>query len=84
MAARVVVVEFSDFQCPYCAAFAADVLPELKAAYMDSGKVRFVFRHLPLTQTHAHAMGAAAAGSCADKRFGKSMTSCSRNCRSRH
>lgn len=65
--ARVAIVEFSDFQCPYCRKFAKETLPELKAKYIDSGLVKFVFRHNPLTTIHAQARAAAEAAECAGR-----------------
>ena len=44
--APVVVVEYADFQCPYCGQFAAGAARQLKENYVDQGQVRFVFRHL--------------------------------------
>ena len=44
--APVVVVEYADFQCPYCKQFAEGAEQQLKEDYADQGKVRFVFRHL--------------------------------------
>jgi protein-disulfide isomerase len=43
--APVVMVEFSDFQCSFCKKFWAEALPRLKEAYIEKGKVRFVYRH---------------------------------------
>src|ERR1700722_9630677 len=40
----VTIVEYGSLTCPHCAAFAQKVLPKLKAAYIDTGKVRFIFR----------------------------------------
>lgn len=62
--APVVMVEFSDFQCPYCGRFARDTLPSLEKRYVSTGQVRVVFRHLPLPN-HQHAFGAAVASVCA-------------------
>jgi protein-disulfide isomerase len=62
--AKVVIVEFSDFQCPYCGKFARDTLPALKAQYIDTGHVQLAFRHLPLPM-HARAKAAAGAAVCA-------------------
>lgn len=61
---RVVVIEFTDLQCPYCGHFANHTFPRLKAAYVDSGKIRYVSRDLPLPM-HAHAETAAVAARCA-------------------
>lgn len=46
--ASVTVTEFASMTCPHCAAFEQNVLPMLKSKYIDSGKVRFVFREFPL------------------------------------
>lgn len=62
--ADVVVFEIADFQCPYCARFAADVGPALDAKYVDTGRVQWVFVNLPL-HTHRLAWHAAEAALCA-------------------
>lgn len=62
--ARVAMVVFSDFECPYCASLATDIIPPLKRRYVDSGKVRVAFRHLPLPN-HARAIRAAESAECA-------------------
>src|ERR1700753_2389507 len=46
--AAVTITEFASMTCPHCAAFNAEVFPKIKAAYMDTGKVRYVFREFPL------------------------------------
>ena len=46
--APVTMIEYSSFTCPHCAAFHADVLPDLKREYIDTGFVRLVFRDFPL------------------------------------
>lgn len=63
--AKVTVVEFSDFQCPYCRAFYNDTFGLIKKTYIDTGKVRLVFRDFPLTQIHPSARPTALAGACA-------------------
>lgn len=64
--AKVVLVEFSDFECPYCRQFASQVLPDLKRKYVDTGLVRLAFRQMPLVGIHPHAFRAAEAAECAD------------------
>ncbi len=59
--ARVRIIEFSDFQCPYCRTFHADMAKALKEY---DGKVLFVYKHLPLS-FHLQAENAALAASCA-------------------
>jgi protein-disulfide isomerase len=67
--ARVALLVFSDFQCPFCAKFARETLPTLEAKYVRTGSVLVAFRHLPLDM-HPHAKAAAEAAECA-KRQGK-------------
>jgi protein-disulfide isomerase len=62
--ATVVVFEIADFQCPYCAQFAADVAPELHEKYVTSGQVQWVFVNLPM-HNHPLAWHAAEAALCA-------------------
>ena len=64
--AKVVLVEFSDFQCPYCARFAQDTLPALDQKYLQPGKVMFSFQHSPL-RSHAFARRAAEGAECANR-----------------
>ena len=64
--APVVIIEFSDFQCPFCRSFWSDTLPLLKSEYIDTGKVRIVYRDLPL-DIHPGAMPAAQATECAEE-----------------
>ncbi len=45
--APVTVIEYASFTCPHCAHWALEVLPEFKAAYVDTGQVRLVYRDLP-------------------------------------
>ena len=63
--APVTLVEFSDYQCPFCQRFFSAVLPELKRDYIDTGKVRYIFKDYPLEQIHAQAQKAAEAARCA-------------------
>jgi predicted DsbA family dithiol-disulfide isomerase len=63
-AAPITIVEFADFQCPYCKR-AESSLHALLEQYPD--KLRIVFRNLPLTQIHPQAEGAAEAAVCADR-----------------
>lgn len=64
--APVTVVEFSDFQCPYCGRFFRDVLPAVERELIATGKVKFVYRDYPLP-SHAHARRAAYAAGCAGR-----------------
>jgi protein-disulfide isomerase len=62
--APVTIIEFSDYQCPYCAHFALQTFPDVRRAYVDTGKVRYAARDLPLP-FHAFALPAAVAARCA-------------------
>ena len=62
--APLTIVEFSDFECPYCRQFHEEVLPSLKRDYIDTGLVRFIHKDLPLP-FHKQARPAAAAARCA-------------------
>jgi protein-disulfide isomerase len=63
--ARVVIVEFSDYQCPFCARHVRETVPEIERAYVRTGKVRYVFRDFPLESIHPQAFQAAEAARCA-------------------
>ena len=62
--APVTIVEFSDYECPFCQRSFNDVLPGLKKNYIDTGKVKLVFRDFPLS-FHANAHKEAEAAECA-------------------
>lgn len=63
--APVVLVEFTDYQCPFCSRHFLETYPQIKADYVDSGKVRYVFLDFPLTSIHPQAQQAAEAARCA-------------------
>ena len=63
--APVTLVEFSDYQCPFCQRFFATTLSAIEKQYIDTGKVRYVFRDFPLDQMHPQARKAAEAAHCA-------------------
>lgn len=62
--AKVEIIEFSDFQCPFCRTFWKNTLSRIKSEYIDSGKVKFVYRDFPLS-FHPMAQKYAEAGECA-------------------
>ena len=64
--AKVSIVEFSDFECPFCGNFVRETFEDLKREYIDTGKVSFVFKNFPLN-THKNAMIAALASECANE-----------------
>jgi protein-disulfide isomerase len=63
--AKVLMIEFGDYQCPSCRMFWKDIEPRLKKEYIDTGKVKLVFRDFPLTGIHPEAVLAAEAVNCA-------------------
>jgi protein-disulfide isomerase len=63
--APVTMIEFSDYQCPYCKRYADQTVPELLKDYVQTGKVRYAFRDFPLMQVHPLAAKAAEAARCA-------------------
>jgi protein-disulfide isomerase len=60
--APVTIVEYADLSCPHCAHFHHDVLPKVKAKYLDTGKARLLFREFPL---NSHSLIAFASVRCA-------------------
>jgi protein-disulfide isomerase len=48
--APITIIEYASMTCPHCAAFHTTTYPELKKRYIDTGKVRFIFREFPLDQ----------------------------------
>lgn len=63
--APVTIIEFTDYQCPYCARHATETLPDLIDEYIESGEVYYVVKDFPLDNIHPLARGAAAAARCA-------------------
>lgn len=66
--ARVGLLEFSDFQCPFCGKFSRETLPALTTKYVDTNQVLVAFRHLPLERIHPLAVRAGAVASCSAER----------------
>ena len=62
--AKVLIIEFGDYQCPACRMFWKEVEPRLKKEYIDTGKVKLVFRDFPIVQIHPEALLAAMAVDC--------------------
>ncbi len=61
--AKIIIVEYSDFQCPYCKSAAVEVAPKILKEY--EGKVKLVYKHFPLDNVHPWAREAAVASECA-------------------
>ena len=63
--APVTIVQYASMTCPYCRKFQIETFPVLKKEYIDTGKVKLVFRDFPLMQIHPEALLAAMAVNCA-------------------
>lgn len=63
--APITIVEYTDYQCPFCQRFQNDTFAEIKRNYIDNGKVRFFSKDLPLIEIHKNAVRAAMAARCA-------------------
>ena len=61
--APITIIEFSDYECPYCRSWQAEVLPRLLETYPD--QIRLVYRDFPLSSIHPNAAPAAVAANCA-------------------
>jgi protein-disulfide isomerase len=68
--APITVIEYADFQCPYCAAFARQTKPRIIAEYVETGKVYFVYRDLPIAEIHPGAILASHVANCAAEQGG--------------
>ncbi|MBW3011204.1 thioredoxin domain-containing protein [Candidatus Woesearchaeota archaeon] len=63
--AKVTIIEFTDYECPFCGKYTTETLPQIKKEYIDTGKVRYVLRDFTLS-FHENAEKAAEAAECAD------------------
>jgi len=64
--APITIIEFGDFQCPFCKRFHELTLPELKSNYIDKGIVNLVWKDFPIQSIHQNALVTSIAGECAD------------------
>ena len=65
--APLTLIEFSDYHCPFCRRFFTQTFPRIKSDYIDTGKVRYVFRDYPLDAIHPNARKAAETAHCAEE-----------------
>jgi protein-disulfide isomerase len=65
--APLTIVEFADFQCPFCERFFSDTLSQIQHDYIDTGKVKLVYRDFPLQSIHPNAFAASLAAQCANE-----------------
>ena len=63
--ASLAVIEFSDYQCPFCARHVRETLSRLDKEYIETGKITYLFRDFPLESIHPQAFKAAEAARCA-------------------
>lgn len=63
--ARVALVEFSDYECPYCIRHFTQVMPEIQRTYIDTNRIRYLFRDFPIDELHPQAIRAHVASHCA-------------------
>ncbi|MEK7503086.1 MAG: DsbA family protein [Patescibacteria group bacterium] len=63
--AKVAVIEYSDFECPFCGRMFSETLPQIKENFIKTGDVKFIYRHFPLKSIHQYAQKAAEASECA-------------------
>lgn len=63
--APITIVEFSDYQCPYCGAYSKETYPVVVEEFIDTGRVRYVWLDFPLKNIHPDAVTAGAAAHCA-------------------
>ncbi len=63
--ARLTMVEYSDYECPYCGQYAAQVHPRIDSEYIQTSKVQYVFKNLPIEQLHRQTFKAHVAAACA-------------------
>lgn len=63
--AKLTLIEFSDYQCPFCAQHFRETLPQIEKDYINTGKVKYVFRDFPIVSLHREAFKAAEAARCA-------------------
>jgi protein-disulfide isomerase len=63
--ARVVLIEFSDYECPFCIRHTQQTMPQIEANYIQTGRIGYAFRDFPIDQLHPEAIRAHEAGRCA-------------------
>jgi len=63
--AKVTVVEYSDYECPYCGQYVAQVYPQIDREYVKTNKINYVFKNYPIAQLHPASIKAHKAAACA-------------------
>jgi len=62
--AKVTLIEFTDYQCPFCSRHFREVMPQIETDYVKTGKVKYVLRDFPIESIHPNAFKAAEAANC--------------------
>jgi protein-disulfide isomerase len=63
--AKVMLLEFSDYQCPFCGRHFRETMPQIEKAYIETGKIRYAFKDFPIESLHRQAVKAHEAANCA-------------------
>lgn len=63
--AKLTLIEFTDYQCPFCSRHVRQTMPQLEREYLATGKLKYVLRHFPIESIHPYAFKAAEAANCA-------------------
>ena len=63
--ARFALIEFSDYECPFCSRYVRDTMPLIDRDYIKTGKIKYVFRDFPIESLHPNALLASEAAACA-------------------
>jgi protein-disulfide isomerase len=63
--AKVMLLEFSDYQCPFCGRHFRDTMPQIEKEYIETGKIRYGFKDFPIESLHRQAVKAHEAANCA-------------------
>lgn len=63
--APITIIEYTDYQCPFCSRHFNETVPQIRANYVDTGVVHYVYKDFPLTSIHPQAYAAAVAARCA-------------------
>lgn len=63
--AEITVIEYSDYQCPFCARYFQQTFPDIRKNFVDTGKIRYMFSNFPLDSIHPQAFKAHEAAACA-------------------
>jgi protein-disulfide isomerase len=63
--AKIMLLEFSDYQCPFCGRHFRDTMPQIEKEYIETGKIRYGFKDFPIESLHRQAVKAHEAANCA-------------------